>query len=92
MKHQHEPMFNVGDVVRIVETPYNDCPFLWIETMSDMCGNTVTIASVEWNLEHSTHLYRIEEDNGDIAWCQNCFMPIEADIPEADGDMALLLS
>ena len=34
--------FFVGDKVRVVDTPYMDCPFTWIDDMTNMCGKVVT--------------------------------------------------
>lgn len=79
------PKFNVGDIVRVVDEPYNDCPFLWVSEMTEYCGREVTIAFVDFN---GRDLYRIEEDYECCAWCENCFVPvsIEPDFEPASID------
>lgn len=79
------PKFNVGDIVRVVDEPYDDCPFLWVPSMTEYCGKEVTIASVG---DSGEDLYRIEEDDGYCAWCENCFVPvsIEPDFEPASID------
>ena len=37
--------FFVGDKVRVVDEPYEDCPFTWVGGMTTMCGEIVTITS-----------------------------------------------
>lgn len=70
--------FNVGDVVTVVNEPYEDCPFSWTTEMTRMCGAEVTIISKEYDKLYGTYAYRIRECR--FAWCGNCFMPIEYDI------------
>ena len=84
-------IFRIGETVRIVDEPYDDCPFLWVEEMSRWCGEEVTIESVEWDEAEETFRYYITEDDGDFSWCENCFVHEEIELPESDGDMALLL-
>ena len=84
-------MFSEGDTVRIVDEPYEYCPFLWVEEMSDWCGEEVTIGSVEWDEARKAHRYYINEDDGDFSWCENCFVHEEIELPESDVDISLLM-
>lgn len=90
MTQEPKPRFQVGDVVRIVDTPYNDCPFSWVEGMDDYCGWEVTIEDVFWVERHKTHGYLLDCDDGCCTWCENCFVR-EADIEESDSDISVLI-
>lgn len=68
--------FDVGDVVTIVSEPYIDCPFNWVEPMTNMCGDTVTIVKKEYSEQYKTYKYKIQEDGEDFIWCGNCFLPL----------------
>ena len=48
MKENPQPKFKKGDIVRVVDEPYEDCPFEWIGEMDDYCGQTAVITSVTW--------------------------------------------
>lgn len=76
--------FNIGDVVTVVNKPYLDCPFGWMDDMTYMCGKTVTIIGKEYMERTKTYAYRIKEYN--YAWCGNCFISIEGDI-ESDVEI-----
>ena len=89
MTREPHPRFNIGDVVRIVDTPYHDCPFTWIDEMSDYCGEETTITDVYWNESSKTHGYSLDCDDGCCTWCENCFEP-ELDIEESDSDPNVL--
>lgn len=69
--------FNVGDVVIVVNEPYKNCPFSWADQMTSMCGATVTIKEKRYVDRYNTYRYRIQEDDGDFAWCGNCFLPFD---------------
>ena len=84
--------FRAGDKVRVVSEPYWRCPFNWVDDMTKFCGQEVTILSVDWASSKQTYLYRIAEARVRLAWCKDCFVPVEEDLPEADADMTLLLS
>lgn len=43
------PKFQKGDVVKIVETPYTDCPFGWVNEMNNYCGWETTVVDLRWN-------------------------------------------
>lgn len=88
-----EPIYRVGDTVRIVDEPYADCPFSWVGAMSDYCGKLATITEVllelEWG-ETNEEGYRIDTDDDNFVWCANCFEPIEEDIKESDANLDVL--
>lgn len=89
-----EPIYRVGDTVRIVDKPYADCPFSWVGAMSRYCGHCATIEEVllelDWG-ETNEEGYRIDTDDGEFVWCANCFEPIGADIEESDVSLEVLL-
>lgn len=89
MTREPHPRFNIGDVVRIVDKPYHDCPFTWIDAMSDYCGEETTITDVYWFESSKTHGYSLDCDDGYCTWCENCFEP-ELDIEESDSDPNIL--
>lgn len=68
--------FNVGDVVTVVSKPYEDCPFDWVDCMTNMCGKVVTIVQKEYSEQYKTYRYNILEDEAGCYWCGNCFLPI----------------
>ena len=90
MTREPEAKFKVGDIVRVVDTPYKDCPFVWVDEMTDCCGEEVTITDVFWIESLNAHGYSISEDCGVSTWCENCFVQ-EADIAESDSDISLLI-
>lgn len=79
--------FFVGDKVRVVDTPYIDCPFTWVSQMTRMCGKIVTIKSKR--MRKQTYCYTIR--GYPFNWCGNCFMPLEPeeDLPEIGDDSFL---
>lgn len=88
-----EPIYSVGNIVRIVEKPYSDCPFSWVGAMSAYCGKLATITEVLLELEWGNtneEGYRIDTDDGEFVWCATCFEPIEADIQESDANLDVL--
>lgn len=72
--------FHVGDYVRVVDEPYDDCPFTWIDEMDIFCGREVLITGVGWSNNYNTYYYEIEDC--DCEWCANCFYEIADTIPE----------
>lgn len=91
MAKDPEPMFQEGDVVRVVDIPYKDCPFLWTSGMDEFSGTETTITNVHWNNTRNAHVYKISADHGSYMWCENCFM-VDSDIEESDLDIKLLFS
>lgn len=81
--------FFVGDEVRVVDEPYEDCPFTWVNDMTKMCGKIVTITNKEMASGKGTYLYNIEGSGWN--WCGNCFVPLEPeeDLPEIEDDLFL---
>ena len=82
--------YTKGDIVRVVDEPYKDCPFEWIGEMDDYCGQTATITSVTWNKWAKAWGYSIDIDEYCCTWCEDCFVP-ESDIEESDADISLLI-
>lgn len=82
--------FNVGDIVRIVDKPYYDCPFSWASGMDMYCSREAEIKSKEYSAYFKTYVYRISADNTNYAWCGNCFEPLqELEIETASDDELL---
>ena len=88
-----EPIYSVGDIVRIVEKPYSDCPFSWVRAMNAYCGKLATIEEVllelDWG-DTNEEGYRIDTDEGEFVWCATCFEPVETDIKESDSNLDVL--
>ncbi len=82
MYHETEgnPRFHVGDYVRVVDSPYNNCPFGWIGEMTRFCGEEVQIRDAWWVPDKRTYAYTVEGSG--CAWCVNCFNEIADTIPE----------
>lgn len=91
MTREPMPKFQVGDVVRIVDTPYMECPFTWVDEMTEYCGKEATITDVFWTERHKTHGYTLDIEDCYCTWCENCFVQ-EADIEESDSDMSVIFS
>lgn len=81
--------FFVGDEVRVVDTPYMDCPFSWIDDMTKMCGKVATITRKQMDTGKGTYFYNIRGSQWN--WCGNCFMPLEPEeeLPEIEDDSFL---
>ena len=84
--------FKVGDKVYVVDEPYWQCPFNWVDEMTELCGQEVTITQVVWSSSKKEYLYRVAESRIRLAWCRNCFTQFEEDILETDEDITSLLS
>ena len=84
-----QPKYQIGEAVRIVDTPYMDCPFTWVGCMNDFCGKEATIVDLYWNENRKTYGYMIDLDNYSCTWCENCFV-IDQDLEESDADLAVL--
>lgn len=89
MTQEPKPMYQVGDVVRVVGTPYEDCPFCWVSVMDECCGEEATIESVYWDNSRNTHGYTIDIDDYHCTWCENCFA-VDQDLDESDSDLTVL--
>ena len=87
-----KPKFQKGDIVRIVDIPYLECPFGWVDDMDEYCGIETTIADVVWGYSHNTYGYRIRSDTSarKYTWCENCFV-VEADLEESDESFDAIL-
>lgn len=69
--------FDIGDIATIVDAPYDDCPFSWVETMDAYMSKQAVIVSKDWSAEYDTWGYHIDLDYRDHLWCGNCFMAKE---------------
>lgn len=73
--------YQVGDVVQVVDEPYDACPFKWIDDMDEYCGHVAVITRVRWNEALDTWAYYLDISKGmSYQWCENCF----ADVPELE--------
>ena len=89
MIQEPTPRYKIGDAVRIVDIPYTECPFSWIDYMNKFCGKEAIIEDVYWNENRKTHGYVIDIDDNSCTWCENCFA-IDQDLEESDADLAVL--
>lgn len=89
MIREPESRFKKGDVVRVVDTPYEDCPFEWIDDMDEYCGTETTITDVFWIERRNMYGYYIAADDRCCTWCENCFV-MEPDLEESDSDISVL--
>lgn len=78
-----KPKFDVGDRVVIVDRPFIDCPFVWVDEMNRLCGKEAIVRHASWDNLRNTHVYKIVDS--EYAWCENCFIPIAE---EQDFDVA----
>lgn len=90
------PKYQVGDRVRVVDTPYFDCKFGWDDddsiSMTSFCGMEATIMSIEHYKYHVADGYEIDIDDGRYTWCDGCFTSAEdIDLIESDMDVTFLL-
>lgn len=90
MTNRPEPDFREGDAVRIVDDPFEGCPFDWAYEMDDFCGEETVITGSMWFEQHGEYGYFIAADNGDYTWCRNCFAAAAPDIEESDEDISTL--
>lgn len=88
MTQESQSMFQVGDVVRVVSTPYTDCPFSWVSDMDYYCGREATISAASY--DKNRKLWRYNLRGSRWSWCENCFEPPIADIEESDEDILTL--
>lgn len=81
------PTYHVGDVVRFVDEPYNQCPFWWTPGMNKYCGVTTEIREVLWVERSGCYAYKAIGCNN-YSFCKNCFVTQEEeDDTEYDSAM-----
>ena len=91
--------YHVGDVVQVVPTPYEDCPFNWTASMDKWLGRVVVITNCYHSAGYNADVYHIEpvpcESNQGFtpfsqtwSWCENCFVPVGADTTEEDFEVS----
>lgn len=85
MEREPQSKYKVGDTVRILDSPYMECPFTWVEEMTAFCGQEATVVDVVWVDRNNAHGYSLEfeSDYCYCTWCENCF-GIEPDLVESD--------
>lgn len=85
------PEFQVGEVVRVVDEPYKDCPFSWVNNMDEWCGRRVEILDRHWSSWYDCYAYEIERE---YCWsfCGNCFVRDSTDSGSEDEDSELDVS
>lgn len=68
-------MYNVGDTVRIRETPPENRYDAWVffaEDMDQYCNRTAII--VDKHIHDRGSMYHLDIDDGLFAWCDECFV------------------
>lgn len=84
------PIFNPGDVVKIVDTPLYKCPFGWVDSMTSVCGRECAILEVGWSPRHKCHYYRTNI-LPNIKWCKDCLEETDQpNLEESDFDIETL--
>ncbi len=58
--------FQIGDHVRIVDKPLQFCDAGWMISMGQYCGMEATITG-------KSRYYRLDIDNGEWWWSEDCF-------------------
>lgn len=76
MRKKEAPEFFVGDMVRVVDVPYRDCPLSWVDSMDRYCGKIMEIVRKNYNTQRACYAYRIDADKELYMWCGNCFVPM----------------
>lgn len=79
--------FFEGDIVRIVEEPYEECAFGWAPGMDDFCGKEYVINKKEWSDFFDLYVYTLCDFRGipqGFSWCEGCFNQPAPDFPIAD--------
>lgn len=84
--------FSVGDVVKVVDVPYEACVFGWDGVMSRYCGMEATITAAGYDYSYEAERYRIDLDDGRFVWCGGCFESACAELNESDEDVMTLFS
>lgn len=84
-----KPRYQKGEIVRVVDEPYEDCPFEWIGAMDDCCGHEARIVDVSWIGRFGAYGYSIDIDECDCIWCENCFV-VEPDLQESEFNPSIL--
>jgi hypothetical protein len=89
VEREPQSKYKVGDTVRILDSPYMECPFTWVEEMTDFCGQEARIVDVSW-IEHlGAYGYLIDIDELCCTWCENCFV-MEPDLQESEFNPSIL--
>lgn len=83
--------FDVGERVRIVGTPYTECPFSWVDSMTQYCSMEAEITAKTWSKRKETYYYRIDIDRNYHMWCGNCFEALQEDVPISEEDFERFL-
>lgn len=89
MDGEYESKYNIGDVVKVVDVPYMDCPFSWADEMTEYCGQELTIVEVRWISHRKTYGYTLD-GVFDFVWCEGCFESCSTEIEESDADLSIL--
>ena len=89
MGREIQSKYKVGDTVRILDSPYMECPFTWIEEMTDFCGQEARIVNVSWIEHFGAYGYLIDIDECGCTWCENCFV-VEPDLQESEFNPSIL--
>ena len=81
------PVYNVGDVVRVVDEPNDETCVGWASEMDDFCGREVVITRRRDSYRApGGFTYRIDADEGVYSWAADCFDAVL--IEDIDPDVA----
>lgn len=90
VQNRPSPMFNLGDTVRVVDSPFEQCKFVWIRSMDEYCGKEAVISSVRWSRAKGAYRYELSIDEWGHGWCEGCLEDPSAELEPADMDVSFL--
>lgn len=78
--------YEVGDLVRVVDEPYWQCPFNWVDDMTRCCGKTFKISGKFFDEERGFYYHL---DGVGWNWCESCLRPAYQDpeIPDISDEV-----
>lgn len=84
--------WNIGDKVTVVDKPYEDCPFGWVDTMDEFCSREAVIIDKQFYGAYGTYRYIIDIDDRFHSWCGSCFkVEEEAEFDVAEDEFVMLI-
>lgn len=82
-------MYQVGDLVKVTRGVYK-CAFGYVSDMGDYIGQeaeiTSVVADVPVRTGERTNRYRIDIDDGEWSWCDDCLEPVETKESKAEAE------
>ena len=82
-KEKYQPLYKIGDLVRIVDEPAYNTRVGWEPAMSDYCGMEAKITRVFQDISYA--YYYIDIDGQEYYWAEDCMNPLVCELPEFDA-------